>query len=75
VTELRRKSIYLDKQLQEAISELPEKSDINGLKSRINQHEKTINELNEELDIVNTYIYIYIYIYINIYLFYFIVIY
>jgi len=49
--ELRRKSIFLDKQLQEAISELPEKSDINGLKSKINQHEKTINELSEELDI------------------------
>eukprot|EP00833_Pecoramyces_ruminatium_P013132 jgi/Orpsp1_1/1187164/evm.model.d7180000055867.1 len=49
--ELKRKSLYLDMQLQEAISELPEKSDINGLKSRINKHEKTINELNDELEI------------------------
>jgi chromosome segregation ATPase len=49
--ELKRKSLFLDMQLQEAISELPEKSDITGLKSRINKHEKTINDLNDELDI------------------------
>jgi len=49
--ELKRKSLFLDMQLQEAISELPEKSDINGLKNRINKHEKTINELNDELEI------------------------
>jgi len=54
--ELKRKSIFLDMQLQEAISELPEKSDINGLKSRINKHEKTINELNDELEIAKNYI-------------------
>ncbi|ORX84698.1 hypothetical protein BCR32DRAFT_242358 [Anaeromyces robustus] len=54
--ELKRKSLYLDMQLQEAISELPEKSDINGLKTRINQHEKTINELNDELEIAKNYL-------------------
>ncbi|ORX48676.1 hypothetical protein BCR36DRAFT_72926 [Piromyces finnis] len=54
--ELKRKSIFLDKQLQEAISELPERSDITGLKSRINKHEKTINELNDELEIAKNYI-------------------
>jgi len=52
ILELKRKSLFLDMQLQEAISELPEKSDITGLKSRINKHEKTINDLNDELDIV-----------------------
>jgi len=51
--ELERMSKYLDLQLQEAISELPEKSDINSLKSRINKHEKTINELTDEIAIVN----------------------
>jgi len=54
--ELKRKSLFLDSQLQEAISELPEKSDITGLKSRINKHEKTINELNDELEIAKNYI-------------------
>jgi len=54
--ELRRKSIFLDMQLQEAISELPEKSDISGLKTRINKHEKTINELNDELEIAKNFL-------------------
>jgi len=54
--ELERMSKYLDLQLQEAISELPEKSDINSLKSRINKHEKTINELTDEIAIAKNYI-------------------
>jgi len=54
--ELERMSKYLDLQLQEAMSELPEKSDINSLKSRINKHEKTINELTDEITIAKNYI-------------------
>jgi len=54
--ELQRKSNYLDLQLQEAMSELPEKADINDLKTSLSQQKKTINELNDELEIAKTYI-------------------
>ena len=49
------------------MSELPEKSDINSLKTKINKHEKTINDLNDEIAIVNKYRYYTIisYIYIR----------
>lgn len=49
--ELRRRSLFLDMQLQEAISEIPEKDDLENLKETIYKQEKSITGLKYDLEI------------------------